>query len=387
MKDNLTRAALLTPAGRGAVASIIVQGPNAVGTIESLFRSASGRRVTEEPTGRILYGAWSTTGEDVVVTRRAQSRVEIHCHGGAAASQAILDALAAASCHIETWQDFIRADEPTSIRAAARIALAAATTERTAAILLDQYQGALDAAIGQSIHELQRGETEPALLRLRELLRWANFGAHLTSPWRVVIAGPPNVGKSTLINALVGYERAIVFDQPGTTRDVVTAQTAIDGWPVELADTAGLRSATDSLEEAGVARAQTQLRAADLAILVFDVTRPWTNELQQLALDWPHSLVVHNKADLLPTAYPPPAPPHDRPDGMLASAKSGWNVPALLQAIVQHLVPTVPPPGASIPFNAEHSEVLRTALDQAERGFVEQAVAMLARLVAARDGE
>ena len=387
MKAGLTRAALLTPAGRGAVASVVVQGPNSVSIVESLFRSASGRTVVEEPIDRILYGRWVTTGEDVVVARRGESRVEIHCHGGAAASRAILDALAAAGCQIEGWQEFIRADEPTPIRAAAHIALAAATTERTAAILLDQYQGALEAAIENAIREFQQGDTESALRRIRELLGWADFGAHLTSPWQVAIAGPPNVGKSTLINALVGYERAIVFDQPGTTRDVVTAQTAIDGWPIELADTAGLRSATDPLEVAGVKRARAQLRAADLAILVFDVTQPWSEELQQLATEWPNSLVVHNKADLLAADHSAAASPPGRPVGVLASAKSGWNVPALLNAIVERLVPVIPSPGAPIPFATELSAALQNVLHHAERGHIEQAVAMLARLVAAGAGK
>ena len=75
----------------------------------------------------------------------------------------------------------------------------------------------------------------------------------ISSSSAVVLSGAPNVGKSSLINALVGYERAIVFAEPGTTRDVVTAGTAVDGWPIELADTAGLRESTDPLEAAGIA--------------------------------------------------------------------------------------------------------------------------------------
>jgi tRNA modification GTPase len=89
----------------------------------------------------------------------------------------------------------------------------------------------------------------------------------------VVIAGPPNVGKSSLINALLGYQRAIVFDQPGTTRDVLTATTAIDGWPVELADTAGIREGDDAIETEGVARALAEIRAADLVVEVWDASQ------------------------------------------------------------------------------------------------------------------
>ncbi|MEX2138568.1 MAG: GTPase [Pirellulales bacterium] len=387
MNASRTRVALVTPAGRGAVASIVVNGPDAVAVVESLFHSARGRRLAEAPADRILYGAWATTGEDVVVARRSESRVEIHCHGGAAAAEAILSALAAGGCDIVSWQGFVQADVTSSIRGAARIALAAATTERTAKILLDQYRGALDLAIEQTMLDLEEGKTAVARARLRELLGWAKFGEHLTSPWRVVIAGPPNVGKSTLINALVGYERAIVFDQPGTTRDVVTAQTAVDGWPIELADTAGLRASAEPLEQAGVQRAGAELRSAELAILVFDITQPWTKELQQLTSEWPNALVVHNKADLLPAATMATVSPADRPAGVLASAKSGWNVPGLLDAIVKRLVPRAPPPGAPILFTAEQSQAIRAAIDHAELRQGEQAIAMLARLVAAGSRE
>ena len=109
--------------------------------------------------------------------------------------------------------------------------------------LLDQYHGALESeieAIRTLLRELQPN-IDAAASRLETLLGRASIGLHLVRPWRVTIAGPPNVGKSSLLNALAGFERAIVFDQPGTTRDVLTVLTAIDGWPIELADTAGWR--------------------------------------------------------------------------------------------------------------------------------------------------
>ena len=111
------------------------------------------------------------------------------------------------------------------------------------------------------------------LEQLKGLLRFGDLGLHLTTPWRVVLTGPPNVGKSSLINALVGRERAIGSAQPGTTRDVVTAVTAVGGWPIELADTAGVRQVVDPLEREGVNRAKRSREHADLVVMVADATQ------------------------------------------------------------------------------------------------------------------
>ncbi len=271
-----TVAAILTPTGRGAIASIAIDGPQAAAMVAQLFVPAVSRPFIERPQGDIVYGRWSSSNEDVVACRRNTDRVEIHCHGGVAASRAILDSLVAAGCIAVSWQDFVARDERDRIRAAARVALAECRTQRSAAILLDQYRGALAHAIREIDSVLEHRQTTAAVQSLELLLSRSRLGLHLASPWQVVIAGPPNVGKSSLINALVGYERAIVFDQPGTTRDVVTALTAFDGWPVELSDTAGLRESRDPLELAGVAKAQQQLQQADLILLVFDRLQPWT---------------------------------------------------------------------------------------------------------------
>jgi tRNA modification GTPase len=103
----------------------------------------------------------------------------------------------------------------------------------------------IDAAIAQ-------GDRAAASDQIDRLLDRADVGQHLLRPWRVALAGRPNAGKSTLINALVGYTRAIVHHLPGTTRDVVTADAAFDGWPVELSDMAGLRSGGGTTETEGV---------------------------------------------------------------------------------------------------------------------------------------
>src|SRR5205807_1170609 len=166
---------------------------------------------------------------------------------------------------IRPWTEFVRLVEPPT-RAAALEKLAHARTERTAAILLDQANGALETALKAIREQLRQRDATSARQSLDELLKFAALGQRLVEPWRVVVAGAPNVGKSSLVNALAGYQRSVVAPVPGTTRDVVTTALAFDGWPVELADTAGLRDAADELEEAGVARARATLLAADLVV-------------------------------------------------------------------------------------------------------------------------
>ncbi len=136
------------------------------------------------------------------------------------------------------------------------MALTRATTTRTAGILLDQYHGALAAALDRVRAALQREALPEARTLLEQLARYDAVGRRLTTPWRVVIAGAPNVGKSSLVNALAGYQRSVVAPTPGTTRDVVTSRIAIDGFAIELADTAGLRSDAESLEELGIEQAR-----------------------------------------------------------------------------------------------------------------------------------
>src|SRR5262249_19550483 len=107
---------------------------------------------------------------------------------------------------------------------------------------------------------------------LQSLVRACGLGRHLTAPWRIVVAGAPNVGKSSLINALAGYARCVVSATPGTTRDVVTTFLAIAGWPIEVADTAGLRTASENLEEEGIGLARRAMRTADLCLWVLDAS-------------------------------------------------------------------------------------------------------------------
>jgi tRNA modification GTPase len=355
-----TTVAILTPTGRGAVAVIAVEGPQAGRFVEQFFQTQKLPSFSQRPVGRIVYGRWSSEpAEDVIVCRRREALVEVHCHGGRAAAQRIVDDLVAAGAEARLWSDWIEDHESSLIRAAARRALAGVATARTAEILLGQFYGALEGAVREVLATMDKGNGHWSTARemIEKLLARAALGLHLAQPWRVVMAGPPNVGKSSLVNALVGYERAIVLDQPGTTRDVVTAMTALSGWPIEISDTAGWRASEEPLEAAGIERAQQQAATADCLLLVFDVSQPWAREQQELVDAWSQAIVVHNKCDLA-AAYDPAgytlAP-------VVTSAATGQGIDLLTQRIVQRLMPVDPEHGEAVPFTMEHVERLQGA--------------------------
>lgn len=350
-----TRVVTLTAGGRGAVASILVAGPQAEAWVAAHFESATGRALAGRSPVQINYGRWRLGGElreEVVVRRVSPVQFELHCHGGHASVSAVLESLTAAGAERQTWQEWLDTAEPDPLRAAARRELAQTTTERAALVLLDQYHGALRREIDELVLLLAATAADvPAVAaRLDALIgRGRQIGLHLTSPWRIVLTGVPNVGKSSLINALLGYQRAIVFDQPGTTRDVLTAQTAIDGWPVELSDTAGLRESADALEAAGVAYAQTQLAAADVIVWVRDLTQPAAPR-PNFPAGTP-VIAVDNKCDL-------PAVTTCATDGLRVSAQTGTGLRELVANIAATLVPQTPIPGAAVPFLRSQLEVL-----------------------------
>jgi tRNA modification GTPase len=260
----------------------------------------------------------------------------------------------------------------------ARQTLSAVRTERTAAILLDQWRGGLRSSLRQAVTWIQSGRAAEAAVVLHELERSARVGLHLVDPWRVVLTGRPNVGKSSLINAILGFERSIVHAAPGTTRDVVTAQTAFDGWPVELADTAGWRDSGDEIEAAGLQQADIQLRQADLIVLVFDVSTDWAREDQALLAAWPGAVVVHNKCDL------PPAVPLGRPPGLMVSAAQRGGLDVLVRELGRRLVPEPPCPAAAVLFTQEQVQAVQAAQSALDAGKNHEALTMLNGLLAAQ---
>lgn len=319
---------LLTPPGSGAIATVEVAGPDAWLRVRELFSKS----LPEQPEpGRFWHGRFA--GDDVVLAAKSADLVEIHCHGGRRIVREVTDACGFA------------------VRQAANPHPASATTLKTASILLDQQCGAFRRAV-----ESLLASFDPA--KLAELASFAPIGRHLVTPWKVAIAGPPNVGKSSLLNALAGYRRSVVSETPGTTRDVVTVRLAFDGWPMELADTAGLREAA-GLEAEGIERAETFLESADLVLWVQDATQP---EPDAPARD---GLILFNKCDLAPASPP---------DAIRVSAKSGEGLPGLVAAIVRHLIPIAPEPGAAVPYTPRLAALIERAHAAESR---DEAIALL----------
>jgi tRNA modification GTPase len=372
---------VLTPTGRGAVAVIGVRGQHGASFVDQFFVAANGRSLDKQPLLKPLYGHWGH--EDLIVFRRDESSLEIQCHGGSQSVAAIVRDLAQAGCREIVWQDWIADNSGTSIRAEAQIALAEAASFRTAEVLLDQWHGALERELQSIREQLQNGDQSAAEQRLSQLLDTAEFGRHLTQPWRVVIAGKPNVGKSSLINALVGYERAIVFDLPGTTRDVVTASTVIDGWPITLSDTAGLHTSEDELEQTGMELARQRVTSADLVVWVLDAAtivenaveqavQAEINELHLLISTTP--LIVLNKLDQRPGLKAPE-------EILTTSATTGEGIDRLLTSISERLAPTVPSKGGALLFTERQVELVKAARDSCRTGNFGHAVFEIGQLL------
>jgi tRNA modification GTPase len=183
----------------------------------------------------------------------------------------------------------------------------------------------------------------------------------------VVVAGPPNVGKSSLVNALAGFQRSVVAETPGTTRDVVGTLLAIDGWPIELIDTAGLRGDTEGVEEEGVRRAVLAARSADLCLWVADASAA-----PPASPPTPGALLVVNKIDL-PAGWDLDS----LPGALRVSAKTGAGLAELCDALSRRLVPAVPAPGAAVPFTPEWCDRIEQAALHVAAGDVPRAKACL----------
>jgi tRNA modification GTPase len=336
MIENDTIAAVATPPGVGAVAIVRISGPDARQALERCFRPSSSREwrpqrlrrgaVLDAARARIddalaVYFAapHSYTGEDVA---------ELHVHGGPGSVACVLEAVLAAGARLATPGEFTRRafvngrlDLAQAEAVADLIAAESRLASRAAALRLE---GATGRALREMSDELMShiAEIEAHVdypeevpepdaraiaecvrrqsARVDDMLAGAGAAKALRDGIDCVIAGPPNAGKSSLLNALLEAERAIVSEIPGTTRDIVEDRVAVDGVLLRLRDTAGLRVTADVIEAEGVSRAQNAIAGAELVIVVLDCSRLLDDDARAALVitEGRARVVLANKLDL-----------------------------------------------------------------------------------------
>jgi tRNA modification GTPase len=326
--------------GRGALAVVGVAGRAAEQLVGRLF-SPRGGPLEGRPEGAIVFGCWTGDangpGEDLIVVRRGADALEIHCHGGLAAAEAVLTSLERQGAVRQAWPAWLRAGGTAEIEVEAREALARAGGPKAARMLARQLAGALEAELARVRGLVEDGRGRDGREAVDRLLRASRVGLRLVRPWRVVLVGSVNAGKSSLVNALAGYARSIVSPEPGTTRDLLETRVVLDGWEVDLVDTAGLREesragvAEDATERAGIDRAVAACTDADLVLRVVEARQPAG---LAAAARPQHEILVRSKADLVGGGIAP------GPAGEVwTSAVTGAGIADLVAQIVRRLVP------------------------------------------------
>jgi len=352
---------ILTASGPGAVAVIEFHchDPEMSQFILRRLIAGSATRPSDAAIGRIWYGRWND--EDLIVVRTSELTWEIQCHGGSVAVDRICrdlqdDGAVDASHAADAAKTAEHEDVQRLVHRVVQNRLMYARSRKTVGLILAQTSNSLCSDL-KVLQDLQTRDTSAATAIRQRLCEWQDVADHLTEPWRVVLAGPPNVGKSSLMNAIAGMDRSIVCDQPGTTRDVVEVDTVIEGWPFRFIDTAGLRaSTTDHIEELGIQQSHLAAAQCDVLCAIVDADtniaelRDWLRE----AMLPKRTAVVWNKSDLLTertfvqSGFAEISEQLSLPT-IHVSALSGEGVSTLLHWIKSSVVPQEPTRDTALP--------------------------------------
>src|SRR5438067_2588860 len=336
-----TIAAIATPLGEGGLAVIRLSGPEALAVADKSFVPAGKHslRPSAAQTHTIHYGKIERAGrtvDEVLLSVMRQPRtftrediVEITCHGGILAAKLVLDTILENGARLAEPGEFTKRaflnGRIDLTQAEAVGDLIHARTELSLAAANEQLAGKLSQRINQLRDDMMKTlahveahidfpdedispDTRQQLLSrlergvafMDELLRTANEGQILRRGVRAAIIGRPNTGKSSLLNQLLGHDRAIVSPIAGTTRDTIEETANIRGLPVVFVDTAGLRQAGDVIEQEGIRRSHETVTKAELILHVFDVSEPFTREDETYLAQFAHKkrIIVRNKVDL-----------------------------------------------------------------------------------------
>lgn len=335
-----TIAAIATAPGEGAIAIVRLSGPDAYALADRFFRcppplpsarapgtfargqivDPDSQEVLDDALLLVFRAPHSYTGED---------SVEIQCHGGSQVARRILDALLVAGARQAEPGEFTKRaflnDKIDLTQAEAVLDLIHARSERAARLATAQLEDALgiriralydsllaistdveamldfpDDELPQSVPDDVAGRLTAISAEIQALLDTWHEGQVLREGARIVIAGAPNVGKSTLLNLLAGRDRAIVSPHPGTTRDTIEESVTLNGYPVQLVDTAGLRTAPCEIEQEGIRRTHRALSQADLCLFLVDASQDLSAEEKSFleAQKSQKTIVLLNKIDL-----------------------------------------------------------------------------------------